>query len=51
MYGLDCSYYTKTFPTLQDLIDDIITWGMDPNYEVTLNGKGIGSEAIDFITP
>jgi len=31
------------------LIDDVITSGMDPNYEITKNGKGIGEEAIDYI--
>lgn len=49
MYGLKCSYYTKTFPTLDQLIDDIIQSGMDPNYEITFNGKGTGEEAIDLI--
>jgi len=49
MYSLKCSYYTKQFDTLDELIDDIMTSGMDPNYEVTRNGKGIGENAIDFI--
>ena len=49
MYGLNCSYYTKTFPTLDALLNDIITSGMDPNYEITFNGKGTGEEAIDLI--
>lgn len=51
MYSLKCSYYTKQFNTLDELIDDIMTSGMDPNYEVTRNGKGIGENAIDFIQP
>jgi hypothetical protein len=49
MYGLDCSYYLKTFPNIDALIDDIITSGMDPNYEITFNGKGTGEEAIAHI--
>ena len=50
MYSLNCSYYTKQFPTLNELVDDIMISGMDPNYEITRNGKGIGEEAIDYIT-
>jgi len=49
MYSLDCSYYDKTFDSINELINDIMSSGMDPNYEITLNGKGIGEEAIDFI--
>jgi len=50
MYSLNCSYYTKQFSTLNELINDITISGMDPNYEITRNGKGIGEEAIDYIT-
>jgi len=50
MYSLNCSYYTKQFPTLNELVNDIMISGMDPNYEITLNGEGIGEEAIDYIT-
>ena len=49
MYSLDCSYYTKEFNSIVALIDDVTTSGMDPNYEITKNGKGIGEEAIDYI--
>jgi hypothetical protein len=49
MYSLDCSYYDKQFSDIAELIDDVIQSGMDPNYEITLNGKGIGEMAIDFI--
>lgn len=50
MYSLNCSYYTKQFSTLNELINDITISGMDPNYEITRNGKGIGEKAIDYIT-
>ena len=50
MYGLNCSYYTKTFPTINQLIDDVIDSGMDPNYEITYNGKVTGDLAIHLIT-
>ena len=49
MYSLKCDYYTKEFSTLEELIDDVMTSGMDPNHEVTRDGKGIGEDAIDFI--
>ena len=49
MYGLECNYYTKSFETLDELIEDVTINGMDPNYEVTKDGKGIGENAIDFI--
>jgi hypothetical protein len=49
MYSLDCVYYTKTFSTLDQLIDDVISSGMDPNYEITKDGKGIGEQAISLI--
>lgn len=50
MYSLDCTYYNKEFSTLIELLDDIILTGMDPNYEITLNGVGTGEEAIAYIT-
>lgn len=49
MYSLDCNYYTKTFRTVQELISDIMSSGMDPNYEITRDGKGTGEIAIDLI--
>jgi hypothetical protein len=49
MYSLDCTYYEKQFETLDQLLDDIILNGMDPNYEITKNGKGIREKAIELI--
>ena len=48
-YTLKCSYYKKQFNTIHELLDDIISSGMDPNYWVYKNGKSIGSKAIDLI--
>jgi hypothetical protein len=31
------------------LLDDVVSSGMDPNYEITRNGKGTGERAIDLI--
>ena len=49
MYSLDCNYYSKEFSTLDELIDSIMTSGMDPSYEITFNGKPTGEFAIDHI--
>ena len=49
MYSLDCLYYNKKFDSIDGLIDDIASSGMDPNYEITRGGKGIGENAIDYM--
>jgi hypothetical protein len=49
MYGLKCDYYTKQFTTIDELIDDVMSSGMDPNYEITRNGKGTGEQVSDLI--
>ena len=48
-YSLNCSYYNKEFDSIDELIDDIASSGMDPNYEITKNGKGIGEQAIELL--
>ena len=48
-YSLDCSYYNEKFITLDELLDDIASSGMDPNYEITKNNKGTGEQAIELI--
>ena len=49
MYGLDCSNYQSTFPTLNQLLDGIMESGQDPNYEIVKNGEGTGETAWDHI--
>ncbi len=49
MYSLDCSYFDKEFESIDDLIEHCIGSGMDPNYEITKDGEGIGEELIDFM--
>ena len=49
MYSLDCSYYSKTFDSVDDLVNDVIQSGIDPNYEITFNGKPTGEEVIELI--
>ena len=48
-YSLDCSYYFKSFMTIEGLLEDIAQSGMDPNYEITYMGEGTGEEAIDLM--
>jgi len=49
MYSLNCSYYDRSFNTVDELIDDVIISGMDPNYEITHNGALTGEEAVELI--
>lgn len=49
MYTLDCSYYSREFQTIDELLNDIMISGMDPNYEILRNGKPTGEQAIDLI--
>ena len=48
-YSLDCSYYNEKFITLDELLDDIASSGMDPNYEITRNGINTGELAIELL--
>ena len=49
MYSLDCNYYKKKFNTINELINDVIASGMDPNYEITRNGKSTGEMLATLI--
>jgi ribosomal protein S7 len=49
MYSLDCNYYKKEFNTVDELINDVMMSGMDPNYEITRNGKKTGEYVIELI--
>jgi hypothetical protein len=51
MYSLKCNYYDKEFDSLEELLNNILESGMDPNYEVTRNGNGTGETAWDLIGP
>ena len=48
-YSLNCSYYNKEFDSIDELIDDIASSGMDPNYEITCNGINTGELAIELL--
>jgi hypothetical protein len=49
MYSLKCNYYEKEFNTVDELVDDVMMSGMDPNYEITRNGEPTGEMVIDLI--
>ncbi len=49
MYSLECNYYEKQFFSLDELINDAINSGMDPNYNIIFNGKRTGDMLIDYI--
>ena len=49
MWSLKCNYYTKQFSTLDELLSDIVLSGMDPNYEITLDGYPTGDIAADLL--
>lgn len=49
MFSLDCGYFVEEFSSLDELIYYIEQVGMDPNYEITRNGKPTGEFAINLI--
>ncbi len=49
MYSLNCTYYTKEFKSINELIDDVIISGMDPSYEITFNNKETGEFISELI--
>jgi hypothetical protein len=49
MYSLDCDYFDKSFDSINELVDHVMSSGMDPNYEITRNGKPTGELAINLI--
>jgi hypothetical protein len=49
MYSLNCDYFVEEFSSLNELIYYIEQVGMDPNYEITRNGKPTGELAIELI--
>jgi hypothetical protein len=51
MYTLDCDYYTKSFSSINELLDDILNSGMDPNYTILFNNIPTGETAWDLLEP
>jgi hypothetical protein len=48
-YSIDCQYYPHEFDTIDELTANLLETGMDPNYEITKGGKGIGETAFDHM--
>lgn len=49
MYTLKCNYYRAEWPIVEDLINDVLAKGVDPNLEILKNGKPTGELLIDLI--
>jgi len=49
MYSLKSNYYKREFDTIEELIQDVVVSGMDPNIEITEDGKGIQEYPIDYL--
>ena len=49
VYSLKSKYYTKTFDSVRELINDLTVSGADPSYNITRNGKDTGECAADLI--
>lgn len=49
MYSLDCNYFDEEFDTMSELVDYVIYSGMDPNWEITIDGEPSGEQIIDLL--
>lgn len=49
MYTLDCDYYNKSFDSIDELVEEVINDGMDPNVQILRDGRPTGQEVIEFI--
>jgi len=49
MFTLDCNYYNKAFNSFEELINDVVESGMDPNVEIVYDGSPSGEFPIDYI--
>ena len=47
--GLNCDYFGAYFISLDELIEYVVLVGMDPNYEITRNGKPTGEYLNELI--
>jgi len=50
MYSLKCDYFVEEFSSIEELINYVEQVGMDPNYEITRNGKCTGEYASDLVS-
>jgi hypothetical protein len=49
MYRLDVSYFEEEFDTIEELINYVVEYGMDPNHEITRDGRPTGEQAIELM--
>ena len=49
IYSLDCNYFDEEFDTMSELVDYVIYSGMDPNWEITIDGEPSGEQIIDLL--
>ena len=40
---------SEEFDSIAELVNFVLQEGVDPNYEVTKNGNGMGEDLTDFI--
>jgi hypothetical protein len=50
MYSLNCDYFVEEFSSIEKLLYYVEQVGMDPNYEITRNGKCTGEYASDLVS-
>ena len=48
-YSLDSDNYKVRHATIADLIDHVMSSGMDPSYIITKHGEGTGETAFDLM--
>jgi hypothetical protein len=50
MYSLNCDYFVEEFNSIEKLLYYVEQVGMDPNYEITRNGKCTGEYLSELIS-
>lgn len=48
-YSLRPDFLPKEFDTMEELLEYVLDFGVDPSYEITINGEPSGETAMDFL--
>lgn len=48
-YSLKPDFLPKEFDTMEELLEYVLDFGVDPSYEITINGEPSGETAMDFL--
>ena len=48
-YSLKPSFLPREFDTIEDLVQYVLDYGVDPSYEIMHGGVDTGEKAVDFI--